>query len=131
MCDPDAIAAAVHDGANVIVCHEALYFPYDVVDGQSFGGNAADFLAWPTNAQRVRLLAQHELTVIRLHGSVDRLCIFDVFARQLGLEKPVIDEGAYLKLFEISPRPFAKLIEDVKARVHLPAVRVACRNPQR
>src|SRR4051812_22057134 len=66
MCDPHAIAAAVKASANVIICHEALYFPYDVVDGAQFGGRAPDFLSWPTNLQRVRLLVENDLTVIRL-----------------------------------------------------------------
>ena len=131
MCDPDAIAAAVKAKANLIVCHEALFFPYDVVDGAHFGGKAQDFLSWPTNAQRVRLLAQHDLTVIRAHGSVDRLCIFDVFAEQLGLGRPVIDEPDYVKLFEISPRTVSDLAREVKDRLGLPMIRAAMKDPDR
>jgi putative NIF3 family GTP cyclohydrolase 1 type 2 len=131
MCDPNAIAAAVRAQANVIVCHEALFYPYDIVDGGQFGGKAADFLSWPTNVQRVRLLAEHDLTVIRAHGSVDQLCIFDVFAEQLGLGKPVVDEPDYIKLFEISPRPVSELARDIKQRLGLATIRAAIRDPDR
>ncbi len=131
MCDPDAIEAAAKMGANVIVSHEALYFPYDIVDGGVLGSKQADFLSWPTNVQRVRMLAKHDMTVIRLHASVDRLVIFDTFAEQLGLGKPVVDEGPYLKLFEVAPISVTQLAANVKERLKLSGIRVAARDPNR
>jgi putative NIF3 family GTP cyclohydrolase 1 type 2 len=131
MCDPAAIAAAATAGASVIICHEALYFPYDIVDGGHFGSRQGDFLAWPTNHQRVKLLAQNDITVIRLHGSVDRLCIFDAFTNQLGLGNPIIDEPNYIRIFQIPPRSVHDLARDIKHRLGLPAIRAAIKDPAR
>ncbi len=122
--NPDTIAAAAAAGHNCIVHHEALTYPYPAFTAE----RERHYLSWPTNAQRLTLLARHGLTSIRLHGSLDELYIFDAFAEQLGLGRPIADDGTgkypWHRVYNAPVPTLGELVERVKAAVGLPALRV-------
>jgi putative NIF3 family GTP cyclohydrolase 1 type 2 len=128
MATPDAIRAAAAAGANLIIAHEDLFYPYDVL----VKGGPATFLTWRTNARRAALLAQHDVAVVRAHGTLDRTHVFDAFAQLLALPgapgsgvAPFVDEPPYGRIYEIPPQTVRQLAAHVKKRTGMPAVRVA------
>jgi putative NIF3 family GTP cyclohydrolase 1 type 2 len=121
MASPDAIWAAGEAGHELLIGHESLYFPYDVVNAEA---QPAGWQEWQVNRQRREELERHGLSFLRLHGSVDEICIFDTFAETLGLGAPVYAQG-FVKVYEIEPCPLPALVERVKERVGMAGVRVA------
>ena len=90
MATPSAITGAGKRGNNLLIGHESLYYPYDVL---SAANTPSDWKEWKVNKQRRSLLDEYGLTFLRLHGSLDEICIFDDFAAFLGLGKPVFADG--------------------------------------
>ena len=127
MADEPAIRHAIAIGADAILAHEALFYPYGVLEE----GKAPDFLSWETNRARLRLLAAHGISVIRAHGTLDCLCVFDAFAELLGLGAPVQAVDDMLNIHEIEPMPYGALVEQVKRRVGLEALRATHGDPNR
>lgn len=120
---PDVVQAAVEAGHNCIIHHEWLTF-YSAF----FGSRERHDLSWPANTGRLELLARHNLTAMRLHGSVDEICIFDATARQLKLGEPIGDDGSgiYCRKIFASPVPdFGSLINHVKKAMDMPLMRVS------
>ena len=120
MADVAAIKHATQIGADTIIAHETLFYPSAALEQ----GGTLDFLSWKTNNERVKLLAAGGITVIRVHTTMDYICIFDDFAVLLELGEPVIDAGGLVKVFDIEPIPYGMLIERVKKAVNMPHVRV-------
>ncbi|MCF7837838.1 MAG: Nif3-like dinuclear metal center hexameric protein [Candidatus Marinimicrobia bacterium] len=121
MASPDAIRAAGEAGHELLIAHESLYYPYDVLQMPQ---PPADWRDWAVNQRRRSLLDQYRLSVLRLHGSVDEICIFTTFADRLGLGTPVYDQG-FIKIYEIPACQLGALVERVKSRMGMPYVRVA------
>jgi putative NIF3 family GTP cyclohydrolase 1 type 2 len=120
MATPSAIRAAGESGHNLLIAHESLYYPCDV---PNITNPPKGWREWKVNRQRKELLDRYRLTFLRLHGSLDEICIFDSFAYTLGLGKPVFMDGL-VKVYEISERSFADLIKQVKESFGLSVVRV-------
>jgi putative NIF3 family GTP cyclohydrolase 1 type 2 len=126
MATPDAIRAAGTPGTGarggeLLIGHESLYSPSDVIHSPA---PPAGWEGWQVNRQRRELLTEHDLTFLRVHGSLDEICIFDDFVTRLGLAAPVFADGL-VKVFEIEPCPLGELVERVKARMGMPALRVS------
>lgn len=121
MATPDALAHAASLGAQLVVAHESLYYPYDAMVRTD---NPPGWEDWPTNRQRRELLQRHDLGLLRVHGSADEICIYDVFARLLGLGEPVAGQGVD-RVYGIAPCRLDALIERVKVATGMGAVRVA------
>jgi putative NIF3 family GTP cyclohydrolase 1 type 2 len=121
MASPDAIRAAGAAGHDLLIGHESLYFPYDVVVADK---PLPGWREWKINRQRFDLLEKYQLSFLRLHGSVDKISIFDTFAEQLGLGAAVYADGL-VKVYEILPCPLAELVERVKHSVGMLHLRVA------
>ena len=121
MATPEAIRATGSRGHDLLVGHESLYYPYDVINSPN---PPASWEGWPVNRQRRELLTQHDLTFLRVHGSLDEICIFDDFVARLGLATSVYADGL-VKVFEIEPCTLGELVERVKARMGMPALRVS------
>ena len=126
MASPEAIRAAGAPGVGMcgdelLIGHESLYYPYDVIHSPN---PPANWEAWQVNRQRRELLAEHDLTFLRAHGSLDEISIFDDFVARLGLGAPVYTDGL-AKVFEIAPCPLNELVARVKARMGMPALRVS------
>ena len=119
---PGAIRRAAESGHNCIIHHEALTYPCP-----GFGDETEDSQKWPTNKQRLDLLKKYRITALRIHGSADEICIFDRFADQLMLGKPITDDGSghYSHKVFSSPVPtFGGLIDHVKKTLRMEALRV-------
>ncbi len=121
MATPDALEAAGQSGYQGLICHESLYYPYDVVNSKQPPLNWQD---WKVNRQRRELLERYKLTCLRVHGSADEICILDSFAEQLELGFPVLGKGLD-KVYEIPECSLGELVESVKRRLGMAAVRVA------
>ena len=100
MASLDAIQHAGKAGDNLIIAHEDLYFPSWRPQNST---TPVDYLSWRVNQRRIGLLADHGISVIRVHGTLDRHCIFTAFANKLGLGTPAVDEGPYLKAYDLPP----------------------------
>ena len=116
-----AIEAAAARGADLIVAHEELLYPYPLIRGRE---RPANHLGWDTNRRRLEALAAHGISVIRLHGTMDRICILDVFARDLGLDRPVEQRDHFTRLYETEPRTIRQWIDHVKQVTGMPHLRV-------
>lgn len=119
MATAPAIARAAATGCQLVLCHESLYFPYDAYIRSD---NPNGWEDWPTNRQRRELLDQHNLVLLRAHGSLDEVCIFDDFATLLGLGQSVGGRG-YNKVFEIEPISLADLIDHAARAMQLSTLR--------
>lgn len=121
MATPEALNRAAELGASLVIAHESLYYPYDAAVRSD---NPPGWEDWPTNSQRRAQLAAHNLSLMRVHGSADELCIYDAFAQMLGLGEPIAGEGL-TRVFAIAPCPLADLVAHVKAATGMAALRVA------
>jgi putative NIF3 family GTP cyclohydrolase 1 type 2 len=123
MASPDAIEAAGRNGHQLLIAHESLYYPYDVVILEN---PPAGWQSWLVNRQRRELLDKYGLTCLRLHGAADELCIGDVFADLLGLGKPVVkQEQGTIRVYEVPECSLDELVRRVKSRLGMPHLRVA------
>ena len=120
----DVLAAAGEQGVDLVIGHESLYYPYNVLED----GGKPGWEKWPFNKARRELLEDHGLTFVRLHTSVDELTIMDDFAATLGLGRPVVASGWGAKIYEIEPCTLRELIERVKDRMQMRHVRVSAPN---
>lgn len=116
---PPAIQHANEKGHNLLIGHESLFYPYDAV----IKTLDVDWQNWSANLGRSRLLDEYGLTYLRLHGSLDRICIFDAFAGILKLGDPVFEDGL-VKIYQIPETSFDDLVEAVKQRTGMDHVRI-------
>ena len=121
MATPPAIQAAGSAGHELLIVHESLYYPYDVINAAN---PPSDWREWNVNRQRRALLEQHDLGLLRLHYSADEICIFDAFAELMQLGDAVFTDEL-VKVYEMVPCPLHELVERVKQRVGLSHTRVA------
>ena len=127
MAEKKAIQFAAEKKADLIITHESLFYPYDIV----VTGGQPDFMSWRVNQNRIRALSAAELSVIRFHGSLDIISIFNTFAAQLKLGVPVVSKGHYEKVYALQPVAYSELVQQVKAAVGMPLVRVTPGDPDR
>jgi len=121
MATPAAIQAAGENHSDLLIGHESLYYPYDVVNSAD---PPPDWPDWPTNRQRTAPLDRYGLTFLRLHGSLDEVCIFDDFAALLDLGTPVYADGL-VRIYEVEECTLAELIRRVKDKTHMAGLRVS------
>ena len=126
MATAGAIRSAGKSGARLMVVHESVFFPYNVTEQ----AGPADFLTWRVNAERIRLLSEHGITMIRVHGTLDTICIFDDFARQLGLPEPSHEQGL-VKVYDTPPSTVREWVDRVKTSMGMDRVRVAAPDLER
>lgn len=127
MATVDAIENAHIVGANVMLVHESLFFPYPFMERSK----PKDYLTWVVNQKRLSLLSEYDISVIRFHGTLDEICIFDDFARTLGLLKPSIEEEGLVKLYDIEPVSIEEIIRRIKTSLKLDLVRVTPCDPKK
>jgi len=121
MANVEAIRHAVSVGANMILAHEAVFFPYP---GIRSGVAPADSLSWPVNRERIRLMSDAGVSVIRVHSPMDRWHGGEAFRQALGLPQRSLAEADGLKVYDVEPVPLGRFVEDVKRRLGLATVRV-------
>lgn len=122
MASRDALQAAESGQADLVVTHESLFYPYDA---RLTPGETQAWESWPTNRGRREIIERAQVTVVRIHGSADEICIFDTFASLLGLGDAVAGEG-YHKVYEIDPVSLRELVQRVKEAVGMAHLRVSC-----
>ncbi len=120
----EVLADAGSQGVDLVIGHESLYYPYNVLED----GDEPGWENWRFNRARRDLLERHGLTFVRLHTSVDELTIMDDFAATLGLGAPVAAHGWGSKIYVIEPCTLRELIERVKERMGMDCVRVSAPN---
>ena len=116
MADVEVIQSAVSSRHNVIIAHEDLLFPPDYSSGFSKKNPGV------VSKERISLLKQHNISVIRLHGLLDKLCVLDDFGKKLKLSKSVVKEKFY-RVYEIKPVSLKEFAESVKKNLKLHQVR--------
>jgi len=120
----DALAFAGAQGAQLVLAHESLYYPYDAIVRSD---NPIGWQDWQTNRQRRELLDSLELVLLRVHGSLDEICIYDDFRRQLGLGDPLHVDGL-ARVFGITPCCLDQLVQQVKEATGMSHLRVCAPN---
>ncbi len=127
MASLDAIQHAGKAGDNLIIAHEDLYFPSW---RPQHSVTPVEYLSWRVNQRRIGLLSSQGITVIRVHGTLDRYCVFTAFAEKLGLGTPAADDGPYLKAYDLPPgATYGALVERVKRALGMEAVRATPHDP--
>lgn len=111
-------------GADLVIGHESLYYPYDAAVRDV---NPPGWEDWPVNRQRRDLLDRYGLTFLRLHGVLDQICVFDDFRRQLGLPGAAAASGwgHFARRFDIEPCTVGELVDRVKRATGMTHVRVS------
>ena len=121
MATREALEEARRTKAALVIGHESLYYPYDAVNRKDAPEGWQD---WPVNRARRSLLLDHGMTFVRLHGSVDELCIFDDFAAKLGLGRAAVAHRL-AKMYQIPPCTLGDLVERVKRSMGMGPLRVS------
>ena len=119
MATKEAIEKAIDEDCNFMIVHEDLFYPYEFQRDETF----EKYLTWSVNHTRLKMLAEHNITVFRAHGTLDRLCILDDFAETLGLPEPTVRKG-YVRIYDVPSITVKDLALDVKKKLNLKAVRV-------
>ncbi len=114
----EAIRTAIEEECNLMLVHEDLFYPYDFQRR-----NFERYLTWKVNRLRLKLLAENDITVFRAHGSLDRLCILDDFARAIGLPEPRVKED-FVRIYEIPEISLGELALRVKRSLGLREIRI-------
>jgi putative NIF3 family GTP cyclohydrolase 1 type 2 len=104
----DAIRTAANQGCSLVVCHEDPFFPY------SGSGALETSITWRVNRARIGLCTANGITLLRAHGTLDRACVVDEFARTAGLSGDVVSEGLArtFTTAETSLGDFARRVRD-------------------
>jgi len=114
----DAIQSAADRGCNLIVCHEDPFFPY------SGSGALENAITWRANRDRIGLCARHGIALLRAHGTLDRLCVVDEFARAAGLRGSDIREEGLARTFTIPEISLGDLAGQICVNLSLRRLRV-------
>ena len=121
MATSNALKEAGKSGSDLIIAHESLYYPYNASLREDV---PTGWEEWKTNLQRTSLLMEYNLAFMRLHGSLDEICIFDDFAEELGLGQAVETDGL-AKVYSIPSCTLQTLVEQIKKRIGIMNVRVS------
>ncbi|NLD72857.1 MAG: hypothetical protein GX649_09090 [Chloroflexi bacterium] len=121
MATRQALETAAREGCDLVLTHESLYYPYNATDRDD---NPPGWEEWPTNRGRREVLERHDLTLLRVHGSLDEVAIYDDFAALLGLGEPA-QADALARVYDVAPCTVADLVARVKRCTGLGAVRVS------
>jgi putative NIF3 family GTP cyclohydrolase 1 type 2 len=109
-----ALRYAADNGCNLVICHESTFYPDD----------SRREYDWVPNRARRKVLDEHAVTLFRSHWSADTICVFDEFARHLGLSEVAAGEG-FFRVFAIEPTTVQRLAERAKRAIGVDTIRVA------
>ena len=101
----------------LVLCHEAFYLRPQ--------GRPLDphHLTWRANRRRVETAVRGTLTILRIHTTLDRICIWDDFVAALGVRDPNPGTG-WNKVLPIDPKSVGELVQHCKNSLGLETVRV-------
>jgi len=121
MSTTDAIEFAGRRGDQLIIGHESPFYPYDLAVRPD---PPAGWENWTVNRLRRERLERYDLVGLRIHGSMDQICIFDDFAALLGLGEPVAADG-FVKVFEVPECSLRQLVARVQEATGLAHLRIS------
>ena len=124
MATTKVIKCAISSKHNVIVAHEDLLFPPD------YSSNFSSENLGIVSKRRISLLEKYDISLIRVHGLLDRFCILDDFGNKLKLGKPLVKENFY-RVYEIRPLSLKKFANTVKRNLKISQVRITGHLTQR
>jgi putative NIF3 family GTP cyclohydrolase 1 type 2 len=117
MATVEALQAARREGCGLVVTHETPFLPYP-----GLSKVPDDVMEWSSNRVRLREMEEGGLTVVRLHGSLDRWLVYDAFRELLALPAQAEGEG-YRRVYQVEPAPLRDWIERAKSATGLDHVR--------
>jgi putative NIF3 family GTP cyclohydrolase 1 type 2 len=121
---PDAIAEAGERGDDFVIGHEALYDPYySDFDPERTKG----WRDWAINKRRKALLEKHNLTFLRLHTTIDHICIGTEMGKWLELRE-LPDASGGRSAWETPECTLEELASRVKKISGLSGLRVSAPN---
>lgn len=116
----EALEKAGAAGCNLAVVHETFYF-----HPREFAGNfQPQHLTWRANRRRIEAAERNGLSVFRLHGTLDLICIYDDFALALGIQD-VKPNAGWDRVFPIPETTVGELAGRVKRLFRLERVRMS------
>ena len=113
-----AIERAIKEKCNFMIVHEDLFYPYGFQRDAQF----ETCFTWSANYKRLKMLSEHDITVFRAHGTLDRLCVLDAFAEALSLPEPSV-KYEYVRIYDIPETTAGQLALEVKRRLDLEVLR--------
>ena len=116
----EALQKSLDEKCELVICHETVLFPNGAPSVA-----AGDYFTWEVNRRRMELIQKGDLSIQRLHLSIDFFCIGDDFARALGLGEPVVDEPHLARVYDIEPIRFCELVERVRRAAGMAKLRVS------
>jgi putative NIF3 family GTP cyclohydrolase 1 type 2 len=121
---PEAIAAAGGRGDDLVIGHESLYYPYyfDYDPDRTPG-----WPEWGINQRRKAQLERYGLTYLRLHTSIDRICVAADMGKWLELGEPTRTESG-TTVWDIEVSTVRALADRAKRVSGLEAIRVSAPN---
>ena len=125
MATTPAVAYAITEGCNLIVCHEALtYWDYP-----GWKANVQSTEPWESDRRRLALLEANGISVLRAHSTVDPTHVGPALWDALDLGKPQFSGWVYSH-HTIEPTTVAELADRIRTGLNLSHVRVTG-DPQR
>jgi putative NIF3 family GTP cyclohydrolase 1 type 2 len=119
----NALERAKELEADLVLGHESLYFPYNAVMRKD---NPPGWEVWPVNHGRREWFEEHRVSFLRVHGSLDQICIFEEFRKQLHLPAAAVQGSAYyVQRYDIPPCTVRELSDRVKSCTGMAHIRVA------
>lgn len=115
----DALQKTGAAGCNLAVVHETFYFH----PREWAGGLQPQHLTWRATRRRIEAAERNGLSVFRLHGTLDLICIYDDFALALGIKDVKLNAG-WDRVFPIEETTVGELVERVKRIFRLERVRM-------
>jgi putative NIF3 family GTP cyclohydrolase 1 type 2 len=121
---PEAISAAGERGDDLIVGHESLYYPYyfDYDPDRTPG-----WPEWEINKRKKAQLEKHGLIYLRLHTSIDQICIATDMGKWLELGEPTKTESG-TTVWKIEACTVRELADRARRASGLDAIRVSVPN---
>jgi len=115
MATKKSIEYAIDNGFDTIISHEAFYFPYEVEFTED-----KSYLSYKSNSDRIKLVEDNNITVVRLHSSVDELIILDTFIDELQLDGEIYYSNGFARIIKLKePIKSFDLIEKLKINSRL------------
>ncbi len=127
-----AIETAAANGCELIIHHEVLTMAPPPFAHTSHLDQK--HMSWDFNSQRINLLNTNNLSCLRIHGSLDEICIYEAFRKLLGLDPEFTQQknNPYRKLYRLKqPTKISELIEQLKDIFSLPYLRHTFMDPSR
>lgn len=116
------IEKTIEMGANLIVCHEWLIYDFS---GNKWIEKERSTYSKVPNLKRLRLLTQHDVTVLKHHSNWDLASggVADSFGEYLEFIN-LIGRGKVTRIYKVKPKKIGELAEEIAEKLNIGCVRV-------